>query len=58
MDTFLGTSKERKKKQILHEQRKKARQKQNENNQKMRTLYNERNQEEIRLRQIKHTKNK
>ena len=58
MDTLLGTSEERKKKQRRHELQKKALQEQKENNKNMRNLYRERNREEIRLREMRNTENK
>jgi len=58
MDAFLGTSEERKKKHKRHELRENALQKQKESNREMKTLYRKRNQEEIRLRQMRNTKDK
>jgi hypothetical protein len=56
-DTLLGTSEGRKKKQRRHELQKKALQEQKDNK-NMRTLYRERNREEIRLKEMRNTKNK
>jgi hypothetical protein len=53
IDLLLGTTEERKKKQIRNEEWKNALQKQKENNMKIRTLYLKRNQEEKRLRKLR-----
>lgn len=57
-DILLEILEERKKKNLIHEQRKKAFQEQKEHNKKIRSLYRERNREEIRLREIRNTENK